>query len=98
MILSAAVAELDADSRSVELHWELYQVTGDSTHLDAAKQLLDESLSKVPETFHEAMLTNLVNREIMAAWRERTGERERDVSDDDDDPPRSESITKVGPL
>ena len=52
----------------------LWQANDDHEHLEAAKRLLDEQLSKVPSEFHEAMCSNLrVNREILAAWREHGG-------------------------
>jgi len=74
----AAFAEheerLDAEERR-SARFLLWRATGDRTHLEEAKRLLDESLANVPAEYHEAMLTNLrLNREIMAAWR---GERIR---------------------
>ena len=51
--------------------WLLHQANGDRSHLEEAKRLLDESLSRVPAEYHESMLTNLrVNREIVAEWEE----------------------------
>ena len=51
----------------------LHQATGDRAHLEQAKRLLDEALSKVPAEYHEAMLTNVrLHRDIMKAWNEQT--------------------------
>jgi len=50
----------------------LWRATGDRTHLETAKRLLDEALAKVPEEDREPMCRNLrLNREIMAAWEDR---------------------------
>jgi len=71
----------------------LFRATGDRAHLEEARRLLDEALSKVPEHYHESMCQNLrVNREILAAW---PGESE-EKPDDDDEPGGTESITRAG--
>jgi len=65
-----ALSEIGEHGDSPQLRWLLHQATGDHSHLEQAKSLLDEQLAKVPEEFHEAMCTNLrVNRETLAAWR-----------------------------
>lgn len=64
----------------------LWMATGDQVHLVAAKELLDEALARVPDEYHEPMLTNVrVNREILEAWREELGEDGG-----------TESVTRVG--
>ena len=75
----------------------LFKATGDRTHIEEAKRLLDEALAGMPEECHEAMSRNLrVHREILAAWR---GESGGDGGGGDDDEPRgTESVTRVGPL
>jgi tetratricopeptide (TPR) repeat protein len=89
----AALAEADTPGDKLRARWFLFRATDDRTHLDAAKRLLDEALSKVPEEYHESMCRNVrLNREILAAWREEFGE---DDDRDNDDPP-SESVTRAG--
>ncbi len=86
--------QLEAEERR-EARLLLWKATGDRTQLEKAKRLLDESLAKIPDEHHESMLTNLrVNRGIMAAW---TGEGDAPASDslDDDEPPGTESVTRV---
>jgi serine/threonine protein kinase/tetratricopeptide (TPR) repeat protein len=93
----AAYAEheerLDAgDRRSARLL--LFRATGDRVHLEEAKRLLDDALSKVPEDYHDSMCQNVrVNREILEAWKAELGDG---VSDDDDPSPPTESITRAG--
>ena len=66
-----ALAAAGADADSAELRFLLFQATGERAHLAAGKRLLEESLAKVPEEHHAAMLTNVrVNREIVAAAKE----------------------------
>jgi tetratricopeptide (TPR) repeat protein len=71
----------------------LFRATGDRTHLERAKRLLDEFLAANPPEHHETMCRNVrVNREILAAWREELGE-------DDDaagDGSTTESPTRAG--
>jgi tetratricopeptide (TPR) repeat protein len=53
----------------------LFRATGDRTHLEEAKRLLDELLAKNPPEYHGSMCQNIgVHREILAAWREEFGE------------------------
>jgi tetratricopeptide (TPR) repeat protein len=71
----ATSAEVGDEGDTPRRRWLLHRATGDRAHLDEAKRLIDESLAKVPEEHHEAMLTNSrVNRGIMAAWAERGGD------------------------
>jgi tetratricopeptide (TPR) repeat protein len=50
----------------------LWRATGDRSHLEEAKRLVDVSVAHVDAETRESMLTNLrVNREVMAAWERR---------------------------
>ena len=63
----------------------------DRAHLVVAKRLLDELLARAPGADRDAMRTNLrVNREILAAWREKFGDG------NDDEPHGTKSATRVG--
>ena len=65
---------LSAEERR-EARWLLFRATGDRTHLEEAKRLLDESLANVTDEDRERMCRNLrLNREIMAAWRAEFGD------------------------
>jgi len=43
-----ALAEIGDNGDSPQLRWLLHQATGDRSHLEQAKSLLDEQLAKVP--------------------------------------------------
>jgi len=61
------VAGANGDSTIIRLH--LWRATGDRTHLEVARRLLDESLALIPAEHHEAILANCrTDREMMAAW------------------------------
>ncbi len=88
--------QLEAEERR-DARLLLWRATGARAHLEAAKRLLDESLASVPAEYHEPMLTNLrVNREIMAAWKGESGTGMPGDPADDDDPPATEPVTRVG--
>ncbi len=81
----------------------LWGATGDRAHLAEAKRLLDESVADVDVETRASMLTNLrLNREVLAAWRAEFGEAGDDApadassDSDDDEPPRTESMTRIG--
>ncbi len=61
---------LDADERR-EARWLLWRATGDLSHLEEAKRLLDESMTHFDEETRQRVLTNLrLPREIAAACKE----------------------------
>jgi len=78
---------MDASDRREAL-WLLWRATGDPSHLDEAGRLLDESLSRVPAEYRDAMRTRVrANREIDAA---------RARAPRGDDTAGGESATRVG--
>ncbi len=86
-----------------EARHALWKATGDRTHLEAAKTLLDAAVADVDEETRSTMLEGLrLNREIMAAWSVDTNASVAsgdtgDVSHADDVEPRdSESETRAG--
>jgi hypothetical protein len=81
--------ELSLEERR-EARLLLWRSTGDASHLQISKDLLDEALSLVPAELHESMCRNYaLNREILEAWREEYG-------DGDGPGEHSESETRVG--
>ena len=72
--IQTALTALEPHSRQHRipaLHFQLWKATGDRTHLEGARRLLDEALAREPEECREAMSRNLrLSREILAAWRE----------------------------
>jgi tetratricopeptide (TPR) repeat protein len=100
----AAASEVDADADTFELRWWLYRATGDASHLERAKHLVDARLAQVPEEARDRVRDGFrVMRDVLAAWHElhpeaRAGEQ-ADAAPDDDaaggDAP-TESPTRVG--
>jgi tetratricopeptide (TPR) repeat protein len=73
----AAFAEnehrLDANERRLA-RLLLWKSTGDRAHLEEAKRLLDEAVSRVDDGTRATMLENVrLNREILAAWKAHGG-------------------------
>jgi hypothetical protein len=53
----------------------LWKATDDTTHLEEAHRLLCHLRDHAPEEYRETMIENVpLHRDIMAAWREHTGE------------------------
>lgn len=77
----------------------LFRASGDRTHLEEARRLLDELLAKNPPEYRQSMCTNLgVHREIQTAWREAFGEAPTHEADNgsNDNSRDAESETRVG--
>ena len=93
----AALAELDGRHDTPELRWTLHRATGDREHLDEAKRLLDEQLTRIPAELHEPIRRNVrVAREILAAWH---GEQATVAGIDQSagEPGSTESETRIAP-
>ena len=61
---------LNAEDRR-EARWLLWKATADNKHLSHAKQLVEESVTGVPDDVRTSMLRNLrLHRDITAAWEE----------------------------
>jgi len=59
-------------SSRMEARLALFRASGNREHLDEAKRLLDEVLSRAPEECREGMVRNVrLHREIDEAWKER---------------------------
>jgi tetratricopeptide (TPR) repeat protein len=84
----AAIADrLSAFDRR-EAHLLLWLATREATHLQEAKQRVDDALAAAPEQHRDAMRQNVrVNRDILAAWEAEHGGGE---------PGGTESVTRVG--
>jgi len=85
-------ADLIEVRAKMESGLRLYEATSSRAYLEEAKRLLDAAVANVSDDVREAMMENLrVNREIMAAWN-----AERDGGEAGDEPPGTESVTRVG--
>ena len=52
-----------------EARWHLWRATGDRTHLEEAKRLLDAALESAPEDSRDALANEVaLHRDILAAW------------------------------
>ena len=79
-----------------ELRFLLWRATGDVTHLEEAKRLLDDALAQIDEPARDGMRTKVkLNRDILAAWNEAHPPSQPSASDDDG-PRGTESITRAG--
>ena len=75
---AAAVAALEEYEARVghrarmTARFHLWQLTGDTAHLEEAKRLLDFAVEHAPEEDREAMIENVpMHRDITEAWRDR---------------------------